>query len=1223
MPVATSRLDRFRETLTERILILDGAMGTMIQKLNLTEADFRGTRFVDHPGSLKGNNDLLVLTRPQIIRDLHQAYLDAGADILETNTFNANAISLADYGLADLVRELNRSAAALAREVADQAPAPTRFVAGVLGPTNRTASISPEVNDPGFRHVTFDELVLTYREATLGLLEGGADFILVETVFDTLNCKAALYAVLELAEERRQDIPLMISFTITDKSGRTLSGQTVAAFWNSVAHAQPLTIGLNCAMGAEQLRPFLQELAGIADTHVSVHPNAGLPNPFGGYDETPAMMADKIREFARSGLVNIVGGCCGTTPEHIRAMAAAVADLAPRRIPEVARECRLSGLEPLNIGRKSLFVNIGERTNVSGSKRFARLMRDQDLEEAIRVALQQVESGAQIIDVNMDDPMLDPRQAMVTFLNRIAAEPDISRVPVMIDSSNWEVLEAGLKCLQGKGVVNSISLKEGDAAFLYQARRARRLGAAVVVMAFDEQGQADSLSRRQEICTRAYRLLTGQAGFPPEDILFDPNVFAVATGIPAHDRYALDFIDATRWIRANLPYAQVSGGISNVSFSFRGNDPIREAMHAVFLFHAIQAGLTMGIVNAGQLAVYDDIPPHLRERIEDVILCRRPDATDRILEIADAFKGGAMVRASDTAWRTAPVEERIRHAMISGNTEFIETDTEQARQAATHPLSVVEGPLMAGMNAVGELFGAGKMFLPQVVKSARVMKKAVEYLVPFIEAAKEPGSIGKPRARILMATVKGDVHDIGKNIVKVVLQCNNYEVIDLGVMVPAETILEAAQTRQVDMIGLSGLITPSLEQMMEIAAGMQRLGLTMPLLIGGATTSRIHTAVKIAPRYAGPVFHIQDASRAAGVIADILNPQRRASLIAELRQTQQRLCDDHQARQVQVRLLSLTEARARKPRLDWTQTPPVPPPRRPGLTILKDQSLETLREYIDWTPFFHVWELKGRYPAILEKPEANQVYQDAQVWLERLIRDKSLQANGIVGLFPANSIDDDTIAVYADEERSSPLMLVHTLRQQQEHPDGQPCRALADWIAPRASNIPDYLGFFAVTAGLGAENLVKQLEQERDDYGAIMVKALADRLAEAFAEYLHARVRREYWGYAAHENLDNDALIREAYQGIRPAPGYPASPEHAAKVDLFNTLQVTAHTGIELTESFAMLPAAAVCGYYFSHPEARYFSVGKIGRDQAELHARKTRQPLAQVLARLAPHLEE
>ncbi|MBF0154451.1 MAG: methionine synthase [Magnetococcales bacterium] len=1224
MPVPSSRFDHFRQSLTERILILDGAMGTMIQKLDLAETDFRGSRFATHPVSLKGNNDLLVLTRPEIIRDLHRAYLDAGADILETNTFSANAVSLADYGLAELVYELNRAAASLAREVADSAPLPPRFVAGVLGPTNRCASLSPEVNDPGFRNVTFDALVHTYREAALGLLDGGADLLLVETVFDTLNCKAALFAILELAEERQQEIPIMISFTITDKSGRTLSGQTVAAFWNSVAHARPVTIGLNCAMGAEQLRPFVQELARIADTHLSVHPNAGLPNPFGGYDETPAMMADKLGEFARSGLVNIVGGCCGTTPEHIRAMAAAVRGIPPRSIPAVPRECRLSGLEPLNIGDRSLFVNVGERTNVSGSRRFARLLRDQDLEAAIQVAAQQVENGAQIIDVNMDDPMLDPRQTMVTFLNRIAAEPDISRVPVMVDSSSWEVLEAGLKCLQGKGVVNSISLKEGDEIFLRQAGLARRLGAAVVVMAFDEQGQADSLSRRKEIITRSYRLLTEKAGFPPEDILFDPNVFAVATGIPAHDRYALDFIEATRWLRDTFPHALVSGGISNVSFSFRGNDPMREAMHAVFLFHAIRAGLSMGIVNAGQLAVYVDIPPPLRERIEDVILCRRPDATDRLLEIADAFKGETTARVNDQAWRSAPVDERIRHAMISGITEFIETDTEAARQAAAHPLSVVEGPLMAGMNAVGELFGAGKMFLPQVVKSARVMKKAVGYLIPYIEAAKEPGTLSKPRARILMATVKGDVHDIGKNIVKVVLQCNNYEVIDLGVMVPTEIILQAAKTHQVDMIGLSGLITPSLEYMIEVAAGMQRLGMTIPLLIGGATTSRIHTAVKIAPRYDGPVFHIQDASRAAGVIAEILHPEQRLSLVADLRLSQKRLRDDHQARQVQVRLVPLAEARANKPRLDWIKTPPAPRPLRPGITVLQDYPLESLRNTIDWTPFFHVWELKGRYPGILDKhPEAAALFQDAQVWLERLVRDKPLRAHGVVGIFPANSIDDDTMAVYTDEQRIGTRILVHTLRQQLEHPDGQPCRALADWIAPRDTNLPDYLGFFAVTAGIGMEELVKQLEEERDDYGAIMVKALADRLAEAFAEHLHERVRREFWGYAPDENLDNDALIREAYQGIRPAPGYPASPEHAAKKELFDILNVTANTGIELTESFAMLPTASICGYYFSHPDARYFSVGKMGHDQARVHAERTGQSLATVIARLAPHLDE
>ncbi|MBF0425082.1 MAG: methionine synthase [Magnetococcales bacterium] len=1220
---APSRRDLFRQALNERILLLDGAMGTMIQQLDLTEADLRGVRFADHPIPLKGNNDLLALTRPEIIGNLHRAYLEAGADILETNTFNANAVSLSDYQLANLVYELNLEAARLARAAADAAPPPTRFVAGVLGPTNRCASLSPDVNDPGRRNVTFDELVVTYRDATRGLLDGGADVIMVETVFDALNCKAALAAILELAEERGEEIPILVSFTITDQGGRTLTGQTAAAFWHAVAHAQPIAIGLNCALGTDQLRPFVQELSRLADTHVSVHPNAGLPNAFGGYDETPAMMAGKIQEFARAGWVNIVGGCCGTTPEHIQAMASAVAGLPPRPIPTLPPACRLSGLEPLTIDDQSLFVNIGERTNVAGSKLFARLLRENNLDEAIRIARQQVENGAQIIDINMDDPMLDPRQAMVDFLNRIAAEPDISRVPVMLDSSRWEVLEAGLKCLQGKGVVNSISLKEGEEPFLRQARLIRKLGAAVVVMAFDEQGQADTLARRQEICARSYRLLTEQAGFPATDIIFDPNIFAVATGIAAHDRYALDFIEATRWLRDHFPQVRISGGISNISFSFRGNDPIREAMHAVFLFHAIRAGLGMGIVNAGQLAVYDDIPPDLRERIEDVILCRRPDATDRLLEVAGTFKGERAVRVADNAWRSGLIAERIRHAMVHGIVDFIEQDIEEARLAAAHPLAVVEGPLMAGMNAVGELFGAGKMFLPQVVKSARVMKKAVGHLVPFIEAAREPGTVIRARARILMATVKGDVHDIGKNIVKVVLQCNNYEVIDLGVMVPTETILAAAQEHQVDMIGLSGLITPSLDHMIDVATGMRRLGMTLPLLIGGATTSRVHTAVKIAPRYDGPVFHIQDASRAAGVIAEILNPGRYPARVAELKQSQQQLRDAHQTRQTQLRPLPLATARARKPRLDWRQTPPAPPPRQPGVTVLRDYPLEALRECIDWTPFFHVWELKGRYPAILEKqPEAKRLFQEAQEWLDRLIHERLVQAHAVIGLFPANTVDDDTIVVHADAQRSATRMHVHTLRQQQAPATDHPCHALADWIAPIETGLSDHLGFFAVTAGVGLDQLVARLEGENDDYGAVMVKALTDRLAEAFAEHLHQRVRREFWGYAADENLDNEALIREAYQGIRPAPGYPAIPDHAAKEELFTLLEVTRHTGITLTESLAMLPAASVCGYYLAHPGARYFNVGRIGRDQAELHARRTGQPLATVIAHLAPHLE-
>ncbi|MBF0623740.1 MAG: methionine synthase [Magnetococcales bacterium] len=1226
MAIQPSRLLRFKKSLSERILVLDGGMGTMIQTLNLEERDFRGSRFARHKGDLLGNNELLTLTRPDLIRDIHLAYLEAGADLLETNTFNANAISLADYGMADLVYELNHTAARLAREAADQSSDKPRYVAGVLGPTNRTASLSPDVNDPGHRNVTFDQLVATYGEAARGLLDGGADLLMVETVFDTLNCKAAIYAILQLAAERETETPIMISATITDNSGRTLSGQTVEAFWNSVAHSRPLTVGLNCALGAEQMRPFLAELSRVADTFLSAHPNAGLPNELGGYDETPKAMAAKIREFAQAGLVNLVGGCCGTNPNHIRAIAEAVDGLPPREPPEVPIRCRLSGLEPLTVGPETLFVNVGERTNVAGSRRFARLIKDGDHEAALQIAAQQVENGAQIIDVNMDDPMLETRAAMETFLDLAAADPNISRVPVMLDSSDWTVLEAGLKHLQGKGVVNSLSLKEGEEPFLGQARMVRRFGAAVIVMAFDEQGQADTLERRRKICERSYRLLTEKAGFPPQDIIFDPNVFAVATGIEAHDRHALDFIEAVRWIRHHLPHALVSGGISNVSFSFRGNDRIREAMHAAFLYHAIAAGLNMGIVNAGQLAIYQEIEPQLLERVEDVLLHRRPDAADRLLELAGALKdsaSGPNPAGDSPAWRQAPVADRLRHAMIKGITEFVEADTEAARQELGQALAVVEGPLMDGMNAVGEMFGAGRMFLPQVVKSARVMKKAVAILEPYIqkEQTAQPGR-GSARGRILLATVRGDVHDIGKNIVKVVLQCNNYEVVDLGVMVPTETILEAARKGQVDLVGLSGLITPSLERMAEVAEGMQRLEMDLPLLIGGATTSRVHTAIRIAPRYQGITVRVKDASRAVGVVAELLDPRRRERFGAELRHAQETIRVNRDALRHRERLVPLAEARRNRAAVDWSHHVP-PRPRLPGISVLKDYPLEELRLSIDWTPFFHTWEMKGRYPDILEEPRATRLFKDAQDWLDRLIAERRLTANGVVGIFPANRVAEDDIAIFTDEKRTHVRLTVHTLRQQKELPTDRPHLALADWIAPADSGVADYLGFFAVTTGLGAAAWTAELEKAGDDYGAIMVKALADRLAEAFAERLHQRVRQEIWGYAPREDLDNAALIQERYQGIRPAPGYPACPDHAAKTALFELLEATRHTGIQLTESYAMDPAAAVCGYYFSHPQARYFGVGRLDRDQVEDYARRTGQPLELVIQRLAPDQEE
>ncbi|MBI5450663.1 MAG: methionine synthase [Gammaproteobacteria bacterium] len=1225
----TNAPSQFTRLLGERILILDGAMGTMIQGYRLDEADYRGQRFAGHGHDLKGNNDLLAITRPDIIGAIHAAYLEAGADILETNTFNATSIAQADYALEDIVYELNVAGARVARQAADammaRTPERPRFVAGVLGPTNRTASISPDVNNPGFRNVSFDQLVEAYHEAVRGLIDGGADLLLVETVFDTLNAKAALFAIEKYFDEQQVRLPVMISGTITDASGRTLSGQTAAAFWNALRHVRPVSIGLNCALGARELRQYIEELSTIADTHVSAHPNAGLPNAFGGYDETPQMMANEIAEWARSGFLNIVGGCCGTSPEHIRAIAAAVANIPPRRVPQLEVQCRLSGLEPLNIAKDSLFVNVGERTNVTGSARFKRLILDGRYDEALEVARQQVDSGAQIIDINMDEGMLDAERAMVTFLSLIAAEPDISRVPVMIDSSKWSVIEAGLKCIQGKGIVNSISLKEGEPAFIAHARLLRRYGAAVVVMAFDEAGQADSRARKVEICTRAYRILTEQVGFPAEDIIFDPNIFAVATGIDEHNNYAVDFIEAIRDIKRTLPHALISGGVSNVSFSFRGNDTVREAIHSVFLYHAIKAGMDMGIVNAGQLAVYDELPAELRERVEDVILNRRSDATERLLEIADRYKGGASADSGpkqDLAWRDWPVVKRLEHALVKGVDHYVEQDTEEARQQFKRPIEVIEGPLMDGMNVVGDLFGAGKMFLPQVVKSARVMKKAVAYLMPYIEAEKSAGA--RAQGKVLMATVKGDVHDIGKNIVGVVLQCNNFEVIDLGVMVPASRILDEARAHQVDVIGLSGLITPSLDEMVHVAKEMQRLGFTVPLLIGGATTSRAHTAARIAPAYQQPVVWVKDASRAVGVVQALISDTQRADFVARTAEDYAQLRASLEHRQSHSQTLSLSQARANRVAIDWQAQPPVRPAFT-GIRVFDDYPLAELRAYIDWTPFFHTWEMKGSYPGILNDPvkgtEARKLYADANTMLDQIIAGHWISARAVIGLFPAQRVHDDDIEVYQDEARSTVLMTLHHLRQQQQRPDGKPNQCLSDFVAPRDSGVADYIGAFAVTAGIGVEQRARAFEQQHDDYSAIMLKALADRLAEAFAERMHQRVRTEFWAYASDEGLDNTALINEQYRGIRPAPGYPACPEHTEKGLLWQLLDAERNSGIQLTESYAMWPAAAVSGWYFAHPQAQYFAVGKINRDQVEDYARRKGMTIAEAEHWLAPNL--
>ena len=1210
--------------LKERILCLDGAMGSMLQTYKLSESDFRGNRFGNHGRDLKGNGDVLSITRPEIIRDIHAAYLAAGADMLETNTFTATSIAQADYGLEGICYELNLVSAQLARATADDVKDRPCFVAGVLGPTNRTASLSPEVNDAGFRNITFAELGRAYYEATLGLIDGGADLLMIETVFDTLNAKAAIFAIQDALAERGVDLPLMISGTITDASGRTLSGQTTEAFWCSIAHARPLIVGLNCALGASQLRPYVETLAHVAGTNVSAHPNAGLPNAFGEYDETPSMMAEVIDEFAGSGFLNLVGGCCGTTPEHIRAIAETIRGRAPRRIPNITPKLRLAGLEPLEVSRDSLFLNVGERTNVTGSAKFKRLIKDERYDEALAVALEQVDNGAQIIDINMDEGMLDSGAAMVRFLHLLAAEPQIARVPFMIDSSKWSVIEAGLQCVQGKSVVNSISLKEGEAEFLARARLCRRYGAAVVVMAFDEQGQADTAERKTSICARAYKLLVEEADFPPEDIIFDPNIFAIGTGIEEHNNYAVDFIGACKFIRDELPYALTSGGVSNVSFSFRGNDPVREAIHSVFLYHAIRAGLTMGIVNAGQLAIYENIPSELRDCVEDVVLNRREDATERLLEVAAKYNGKSEQRSAvDNSWRELPVVERLTHALVQGNNAYIVEDTEEARLLAIHPIDVIEGPLMVGMNVVGDLFGAGKMFLPQVVKSARVMKQAVAHLLPYIEALKTAGA--KQKGTIIMATVKGDVHDIGKNIVGVVLQCNNFQVIDLGVMVPTEKILNAAREHNASIIGLSGLITPSLDEMVHVASEMQRLGFDIPLLIGGATTSKAHTAVKIEPAYsAGPTVYVNDASRAVGVASALLSDNQRLAFVAARREEYLEIRTRHALPRTNQQLITYVEAVARAPRIDWSKFLIARP--RLGVHEFLNYPLAELVKFIDWTPFFMTWELAGKYPKILDDVvvgvSARALFADAQAMLKCIVAEQWLTANGVLGLWPANRVGSDDIEIYADEQRSSTLAITHHLRQQRALPDGKPNLSLADFVAPRDSNHIDYIGGFAVTTGIGIERKLAEFEAAHDDYQSIMLKALADRLAEAFAERLHAHVRNELWGYAAEEALSTDELINERYQGIRPAPGYPACPDHTEKATLFALLQATARTGIELTESFAMHPGAAVSGWYFAHPEAKYFGVGRIGSDQLDAYAARKSIPINEAARWLSPVLE-
>lgn len=1223
-----TRISALQQALKERILILDGAMGTMIQSYKLEERDYRGERFSDYDRDIKGNNDLLAITQPEIIQTIHTAYLEAGADIIETNTFNATRISQADYNMQAIAYELNVEGARVARAAADlvtaKNPEKPRFVAGVIGPTSRTCTISPDVNDPGFRNVSFDELVEDYSDSVKGLIEGGADIILIETSFDTLNAKAAIFATQGVFETLNTELPIMISGTITDASGRTLSGQTTEAFWNSVAHAKPISIGLNCALGAKELRPYVQALANCADTYVSAHPNAGLPNEFGEYDETPEEMAAIIEEFAASGFLNIVGGCCGTSPEHIQAIAEVTAKHSPRTIPDIAPACRLSGLEPFTIDENSLFVNVGERCNITGSARFKRLILEEDYDTALEVALQQVQNGAQIIDINMDEGMLDSKAAMVRFLHLIASEPDISRVPIMVDSSKWDIIEAGLKCIQGKAVVNSISLKEGEAEFIERAKLCMRYGAAVVVMAFDEDGQADTLERKNEICKRSYDILVDTVGFPAQDIIFDPNIFAIATGIEEHNNYGVDFIQCCEYIRRELPLAKISGGVSNVSFSFRGNDAVREAIHAVFLYHAIKAGLSMGIVNAGQLAIYADIPEKLREAVEDIVLNRNDEATDRMLEIAAEFAGkGSNNQEEDLSWRELPINKRLEYSLVKGISTYIEEDTEAARLQADLPIEVIEGPLMDGMNVVGDLFGDGKMFLPQVVKSARVMKQSVAYLTPFIEASNS--GVSKTNGRVIMATVKGDVHDIGKNIVGVVLQCNNFEVIDLGVMVSCEAILKAAKEHNADIIGLSGLITPSLDEMVYVAKEMQRQDFNLPLLIGGATTSKAHTAVKVEPQYKNaPTVYVADASRSVSVVSDLVSKERCAKLWADRKEEYQTIRTRNANRKPKAAAISYETAIERGLSIDWENYQP-PEPTLKGTKVFDNYPLTELVDVIDWTPFFISWGLAGKYPRILDDEKvgeaARSLFADAQAMLKKIIDEKLLTARAVIGFWPAARTTSDDITVY-DNNKQSSLATLHHIRQQMDKPNGKPNLSLADFIAPSSSNKTDYIGGFAVTAGIGAEELAKSYQEKGDDYSAIMVKALADRLAEAFAEHMHKRVRTEFWGYISEENLTNEELIKEKYQGIRPAPGYPACPDHTEKATLFTLLNAEKEIGISLTEHYAMFPAASVSGFYFSHPMSDYFATGKIHKDQVQSIADRKQMSLADMERWLMPILD-
>ncbi|MCR8921766.1 methionine synthase [Dasania sp. GY-MA-18] len=1223
----STRINALQQALQERILILDGAMGTMIQSYKLQEADYRGERFSNYHMDIKGNNDLLAITQPKIIKDIHTAYLKAGADILETNTFNATKVSQSDYDLQSIAYEINVAGARVAREAADAMTALTpekpRFVAGVIGPTSRTATISPDVNDPGYRNVTFDQLVEDYSESVKGLIEGGSDIILIETSFDTLNAKAAIFATQGVFEELDVELPIMISGTITDASGRTLSGQTTEAFWYSVAHAKPISVGLNCALGAQELRPYVQALANCTNTHVSAHPNAGLPNEFGEYDQTPEEMAVIIKEFAESGFLNIVGGCCGTSPEHIKAIADIVADIKPRIIPEQKPACRLSGLEPFVIDDDSLFVNVGERCNITGSARFKRLILEEDYDTALEVALQQVQNGAQIIDINMDEGMLDSEAAMVRFLNLIASEPEISRVPIMVDSSKWEVMEAGLKCIQGKSVVNSISLKEGEQEFIDKAKLCMRYGAAVVVMAFDEDGQADTVARKNEICKRSYDILVDVVGFPPQDIIFDPNIFAIATGIEEHNNYAVDFIESCRYIREQLPYAKISGGVSNVSFSFRGNDAVREAIHAVFLYHAINAGLSMGIVNAGQLAIYDDIPEKLREGVEDIVLNRREDATERMLDIAAEFAGkGSQNQEEDLSWRELDVNKRLEYSLVKGINAYIQEDTEAARLQADQPIEVIEGPLMDGMNVVGDLFGSGKMFLPQVVKSARVMKQAVAYLTPYIEASNS--GVSKSNGKVIMATVKGDVHDIGKNIVGVVLQCNNFEVVDLGVMVACQDILNAAKEHNADIIGLSGLITPSLDEMVYVGREMQRQGFNLPLLIGGATTSKAHTAVKVEPQYKNaPTVYVADASRSVSVVADLVHPEHRQTLWNDRKEEYEKIRVRNANRKPKTKPISYSNAISRGLKFDWN-TYQAPKPSFTGVKVFNEYPLQTLVDTIDWTPFFISWDLAGKYPKILDDETvgeaARALFADAQKLLQKIVDEKLLTANAVVGFWPAARVNSDDIEVY--DEQGQAIALLHHIRQQIDKPNGKANMSLADFIAPKESLCQDYIGGFTVTAGLGADELAKQYQDNGDDYNAIMIKALADRLAESFAEHMHLRVRKELWGYDSDEQLSNEELIKERYRGIRPAPGYPACPDHTEKATLFKLLNSEENIGVELTEHFAMSPAASVSGFYFSHPESSYFATGKISKDQVESLAERKAMTLPELERWLMPVLD-